>query len=105
MLNRETFAIIITLINGILFDKHKILERTELDVYYESLKDEIDNEALFIESIKQFIKKWNSSYKRPSPFEILNFYKDFKKEKEEYLFLEKQIKEIKKLNKNLLEKK
>ena len=105
MLREENFAMAVALINGILFDKHKILENSELDVYYEALKNEIENEYIFIESVKNFIKEWPSAYKRPSPFEIITFYKKFKQEKESDLLIEQQIKIIKQLNENLIIKK
>ena len=98
MLKEENFAVAIALINGILFDKHKILENSELDVYYEALKYEINDEYIFIESVRSFIKEWPSAYKRPSPFEIINFYKKFKQDKETDLLIEQQIQKIKKLN-------
>ena len=105
MLQKETFALAMALINGVLYDKHKILENSELDVYYEILKNEIQDEILFIESVKDLIKKWPNSYKRPSPSEIILSYKEYKKEKENEILIERQIEATKKLNSFLIEKK
>jgi len=98
MLSEEAFAASMAIINGVLQGNHKVLENNELNVYYETLKNEIDNEHLFIESIKDFVKKWASAYKRPTPYEILKEYEKFKKEKEFNALLDQHIKTAKKLN-------
>jgi hypothetical protein len=98
MLSEQTFAASIAIINGILYDKHKILENSELDTYYLILKDEIDNEKIYLESIKKLIKNWPSSYKRPSPKDILDNYNEFKNQLNEEYENENFIRKALKIN-------